>query len=77
VPLRQHPKTLEAESNIGLVLPCSVVVQESSGGGVDVSIADPKAMFTLVDESDVAPVAEDAGKGLGGRNSSQRKDRIV
>jgi len=57
-------KALEAESNIGLLLPCNVVVQESPGGRVEVSIADPKAMFTLVDNSDVTSIAEDAEKRL-------------
>jgi len=57
-------KALEAESNIGLLLPCNVVVQESRGGGLEVSIADPKAMFTLVDNSDVGPIADDAEKRL-------------
>lgn len=50
-------RALEAEPQIGLLLPCNVVVQESQEGEVVVSIADPRAMFTLVDNADVAPVA--------------------
>lgn len=57
-------KALEAESNIGLLLPCNVVVQESPNGGIEVSIADPKVMFTLVENADVAPIAEDVEKRL-------------
>ena len=53
-------KALEAEGQIGLLLPCNVVVQEVPAGGVVVSIADPKAMFVLVDNPAVAPVAEEA-----------------
>lgn len=57
-------KALTAESQIGLLLPCNVVVQEAPGGRVVVSIADPKAMFTLVDNPGVAPVAAEADARL-------------
>lgn len=57
-------RALEAEPQIGLLLPCNVVVQESPDGGVIVSIADPKAMFTLVDNPAVAPIAEEAEQRL-------------
>lgn len=49
-------RALDAEPQIGLLLPCNVVVQEHDGGSV-VSIADPKAMFTLVDNPDVGSIA--------------------
>jgi uncharacterized protein (DUF302 family) len=57
-------KALGAEPQIGLLLPCNVVVQEAPGDGVVVSIADPKAMFSLVDNPGVAPVAEEADARL-------------
>ena len=57
-------RALEAEGQIGLLLPCNVVVQENADGSVSVSIADPKAMFTLVDNPAVAPVAKDAEQRL-------------
>jgi uncharacterized protein (DUF302 family) len=53
-------QALQADAHIGLLLPCNVVVQEAPGGGVTVSIADPRAMFALVDSAAVAPVAEEA-----------------
>lgn len=53
-------KALEAEGQIGLLLPCNVVVQEMAAGEVIVSIADPKAMFSVVDNAAVAPVADEA-----------------
>ena len=34
-------QALEVEPQIGLLLPCNVVVQEAPDGGVTVSIADP------------------------------------
>jgi uncharacterized protein (DUF302 family) len=57
-------QALGLESQIGLLLPCNVVVQEAPEGGVTVSIADPKAMFTIVDNPAVAPVAEEADARL-------------
>ncbi len=57
-------RALESEPQIGLLLPCNVVVQETEGGEVVVSIADPKAMFTLVDNPSVAPVAAEADARL-------------
>ena len=56
-------RALDAEEQVGLLLPCNVVVQQVPGG-VSVSIADPKAMFTLVDNEVVAPVAEEAQQRL-------------
>ena len=54
-------QALEAEPHIGLLLPCNVVVlEEGPKGSVVVSIADPKVMFTLVDNPGVAQVAEEA-----------------
>jgi uncharacterized protein (DUF302 family) len=57
-------KALSAEPQIGLLLPCNVVVQEASEGGVTVSIADPRAMFSLVNNPRLSPVVEDADQRL-------------
>jgi uncharacterized protein (DUF302 family) len=58
-------KALSAEPQIGLLLPCNVVVQEQPlDGGVLVSIADPRAMFTLVENPDLTPVVEEADQRL-------------
>jgi uncharacterized protein (DUF302 family) len=56
-------RALECEPHIGLVLPCNVVVQEEAQG-VLISILDPMAMFTLVYNPAVAPVAEEAASRL-------------
>jgi uncharacterized protein (DUF302 family) len=53
-------RALEAEPQIGLLLPCNVVVQEASGGGVTVSIADPRVMFQLVGNAALEPVVQEA-----------------
>ena len=57
-------KALTVESQIGLLLPCNVVVQEASEGGVTISIADPRAMFSLVNNPRLAPIVEDADQRL-------------
>lgn len=57
-------KALMAEPHIGLLLPCNVAVQEAPDGGVVVSVADPNVMFTLVDNADIAPVAQEAKQRL-------------
>jgi uncharacterized protein (DUF302 family) len=57
-------RALSAEPQIGLLLPCNVVVQEAPEGGVVVSIADPRAMFSRVDNTAVSPVAREAEERL-------------
>ena len=60
----QAHKALSAEPQIGLLLPCNVVVQEAAGGGVTVSIADRRAMFSLVNNPRLMPVVEEADQRL-------------
>jgi len=57
-------QALGAESQIGLLLPCNVVVQETNDGEVVVSIADPKAMFAMVNNQSLRAVADEADKRL-------------
>lgn len=57
-------QALSAEPQIGLLLPCNVVVQEALEGGVIVTIADPRAMFSLVDNPDLEPVVAEAERRL-------------
>lgn len=57
-------KALQADSHLGLLLPCNVVVQETTNGAVEVSFADPKAMFTLVEAPEATPVAQEAEQRL-------------
>ena len=52
-------KALEDEPNIGLLLPCNVVVREEKGGTVTVAFMDPTAVLGLVDNPDVKALAED------------------
>ena len=53
-------QALEADEHIGLLLPCNIVVQEDAEGCVSVSIADPRAMFQLVESPTLQPIAAEA-----------------
>ncbi|GIW51766.1 MAG: hypothetical protein KatS3mg081_1121 [Gemmatimonadales bacterium] len=56
-------RALGAEPQIGLLLPCNVVIQQE-GDGVTVSIADPRAMFSLVRNPELEPVVQEADQRL-------------
>ncbi len=42
---------------IGLLLPCNVLVREDDDGGVHVSFMDPQSVLSLVDHPGVEPLA--------------------
>lgn len=52
-------QAIDAEPDIGLLLPCNVLVREDDDGGVTVGFLDPVAMFSLVDRAEVAPLAQE------------------
>ncbi len=51
-------KALQAEENIGLLLPCNVVVYEKNGVTA-VSVFDPTAMTKLTDNKNIHTIAEE------------------
>lgn len=54
-------KALQAEPEIGLLLPCNVIVYESPAGETVVAAIDPDAMLAMMgDNAAVAEVARDA-----------------
>jgi uncharacterized protein (DUF302 family) len=56
---------LSAEPELGLLLPCNVVVQQKpEGGGFRVSFVDPHAMLGVVTSDEVKPVADEANEKL-------------
>ena len=53
-------QAISAEPDIGMLLPCNVVVREEENGKVTVSFLDPGIMVKLVSNSDVHGVANEA-----------------
>ena len=52
-------QALEAEADIGLLLPCNVVVREEEDASITVAFMDPEAVLTLVNRDDVAELAKE------------------
>lgn len=52
-------EALQAEPDLGLLLPCNVVVREEDNGSTTVAIVDPAAMFTVVDKPEMEALAQD------------------
>ncbi|HHH39571.1 MAG TPA: DUF302 domain-containing protein [Sedimenticola sp.] len=57
-------QAIDAEPDIGLLLPCNVVVREEEDGGVVVSFMDPQAVLTLVERDDVVDLAAEVRSRL-------------
>ena len=52
-------RALSAEPDIGLLLPCNVVVREEADGGLVVAFMDPVAVMQMTSNPEVAAVAQD------------------
>ena len=50
-------QAVSAVPDIGLLLPCNVLVREDDQGKVFVSFMDPESVLSLVDHPDVGPLA--------------------
>lgn len=57
-------QAIEAESRIGTMLPCNVIVQELDNGKVEVSAVDPVASMQAVDNNSLGPIAKQVREKL-------------
>ncbi|WP_309638902.1 DUF302 domain-containing protein [Methylibium sp.] len=57
-------QALQAEPDIGLLLPCNVVVREEAPGRVVMGFLDPQTMVGLVDKPEIKSVADQAEQRL-------------
>ena len=53
-------KALQVEPDIGLLLPCNVVLRQEADSRVTVAFVDPLVMMQMVDKPEVVAVAQDA-----------------
>lgn len=52
-------KALQAEPDIGLLLPCNVVVRAAEDGGTVVAAMEPVAALSLTGNDKIRPIADD------------------
>lgn len=57
-------QALDAEPDIGLLLPCNVIVREEADGSVTVGFMDPVAVLGLVQRPELAPLGAEARSRL-------------
>ena len=57
-------KALNADPDIGLLLPCNVVLREEDDGSVTVAFMDPAAVLSLVDKEGIEALATDVRSRL-------------
>lgn len=50
-------KALQAESRIGTMLPCNVIVQETGQGNIEVSAIDPIASMQAIENPELRDIA--------------------
>ena len=52
-------KAIQAESKIGALLPCNVIVQENAAGDIEVSAIDPEVSMSSVKNDNLSGIASD------------------
>lgn len=57
-------KAIDAEPDIGLLLPCNVVIREEQDGSITVAFMDPQAVLQLVQHPDVHELAKEVKQKL-------------
>ena len=67
-------QALQSELEVGLLLPCNVIVYETDEGQSTVSIIDPMAMLGVVEGSGLQDIADEARARLSRALDSLTKD---
>lgn len=57
-PVLAH-RAIEADPDIGLLLPCNVVVREETDGAITVAFMNPEAVLQLVDKPEVSVIGKE------------------
>ena len=57
-------QAVSAVPDIGLLLPCNVLVREGEDGSVNISFMDPASVLSLVDHPGVEPLAAEVKEKL-------------
>lgn len=57
-------KAIHIEENVGLMMPCNVVVQETEGGKIKVSVINPTAAMQAIGNQNLTELAVDIAARL-------------
>lgn len=57
-------EALKAESKVGTMLPCNVILQELQNGQIEVSAVNPTASMQAIDNENLADIAKQIGEKL-------------
>ncbi len=57
-------KALQIEDNIGLLLPCNLIIQEAPDGSISVAAIDPLASMSILNNVELSNIAEEIQKKL-------------
>ena len=57
-------QAIDAEPDIGLLLPCNVLVREEEDGNINVGFMDPNAVLSLVNRPEVEGLASQVSEKL-------------